>query len=200
MPAAAVLDAGPPPHARRAGEVHKQAVAVASGLFNDEVRVERERLPAREQVLLLVEVRPARLHQPQPVVGEEVGHNLPQEARRGREVGVKDGDKRRVVLLQSVGERACLVALSRAAAYVLNLQPGAACCLDGGGGNGDSVVGRVVEYLHRQPVARVVQPGDRLDEPLNDVALVEDGKLHQNRRQVSLIGGWGCGRLCLALA
>jgi hypothetical protein len=76
-------------------------------VLEDEVPVDEERLQPREQVLLQVEVVPARLHHAHPRLGE-VGYDRPEEVGRRNEVGVEDRHQLRVVAFEPVGQRARL--------------------------------------------------------------------------------------------
>ena len=51
-------------------------------------------------------------------------------------------------------------------------------------GAGARVVLGVVEDLDLEAVPRVIDAGDRVEEPLDDVELVIHGQLHRHRRQL----------------
>ena len=53
------------------------------------------------------------------------------------------------------------------------------------------LVGGIVEYLHLESIARVLQPSNRVYEPLGDMPFVIDWQLHRDARQLVP----GCARL-----
>jgi len=48
------------------------------------------------------------------------------------------------------------------------------------------LVGRVVEQLNLEAIARVFELADRIDQPVDDKLLVEDGQLHRDEGQLAL--------------
>ncbi len=58
-------------------------------------------------------------------------------------------------------------------------------------GDGSSLVGGIVEHLDLKEVAGVVELGDGLEQALDHVHLIEDGKLDRDARQLLE----GAGRL-----
>ena len=181
-PAARVVDRAAAPDAARAVEVEESAGAVAVGRLEDEVAVDEEALDVRQEVLVEVQVVPARLHEPD-LRGREVGHRLAEEIRRGDEVGVEDRDELRVVPLEPGGERPRLEPLAVAPAEVLDRHP-PRLQLGARARRGlDRLVRRVVEELDPDPVAGVVEPLHRIEDAAHDLALVVDGDLHEDGRQ-----------------
>ena len=105
LPAAAHLDRLATPDAGSAVEVEKAAGAIARGLFDDEMTVEHDRLQARQQVVIAVDVRPAHLRATDHRIGEEVDQ-LAQAIGLGNEVGVEDREQLALGKLVAVLERA----------------------------------------------------------------------------------------------
>ncbi len=132
-------------------------------------------------------MRPAGLHHADARLGEVVDH-LHQPVRRGHKVGVEDGDQLAARDFEALVQRARLVAVPIRAMQMhdgLRRQSRSAArvTLDDLSGHLHRLVGGVVEQLNLEAVARIVQPADRVDQPVDDELLVEDGKLHGDKRQ-----------------
>ena len=181
LPAAAVGDRLGPPDARGAVEVEEAAGPVAPAVLEHEVGVEQDRLDLGQQRVVLVDVRPARLHHRDASVGE-VRHRALQEVHRRDEVGVEDRDVAARRHLQRGVERAGLEAVAVVAVDVLDVEALRGVALHGQPGDVARLVGRVVEDLDFQPVLRVVHPADGLHEAVHHVHLVVERQLHGHRR------------------
>ncbi len=72
-----------------------------------------------------------------------------------------------------------------------DVQTGSTVAIDEGTGDGRCFIRRVVQNLNLEPVPRIVQPNDRLDQPLDDVSLVVDRQLHRDPREM-LVRGIPC--------
>ena len=104
----------------------------AGAVLDEVVAVEHERLHAREQRVLAVQVAPARLDHADLRVGDEVRDDGAKEVRLREEVGVEDGDELALGDLQPVVERARLVAGAVDAVDVHDVEPRLAQALDAG--------------------------------------------------------------------
>ena len=155
-------------------------------MFGDEVSVEQDRLDIGQDRVEAVQMLPARLDEADPLVAEQVGERRPEEVGRRDEIGVEDGDERRLGGCEPGRQRPRLEAPAVGPGQSPNIEPGGRAFgrhpLDDGAG----VVGRIVEHLHRQARLRVVERRHRADEALHHIALVEDRKLHQHRRRFPL--------------
>ena len=96
-------------------------LAIARGLFDDEVTVEHDRLQARQQVVVAVDVRPAHLRATNHRIGKEVDQ-LAQAIGLGNEVGVEDREQFAFGRLVSVLERAGFEAGAIRAMDVVNVK------------------------------------------------------------------------------
>ena len=54
---------------------------------------------------------------------------------------------------------------------------------DGDLGDAARLVGRVVEHLNLEPVARIIEAADRVDQPIGDIHLVVDRQLNSDDRK-----------------
>ena len=120
---------------------------------------------------------------------DEIGNGAAQKIGLGNEVGVKDGDEFALGGFKTVFERAGLVAFAIGAMDVNDRQAGGGVALDASAGDLASFVGGIVEHLNVEQFARIIESRDGVDEALDDVALVEDGKLYGNLGPVDDGGG-----------
>jgi hypothetical protein len=132
-------------------------------------------------------MRPARLHERELLI-DEVRHSLAKEVGGGHEVRVEDRDEFAVGHLQPRGERTSLVACAIAAMDVADVEP--ACRLTSHRQFCDVArfVGRVVEYLNLEQLFRIVERAHRVDQPIDDVHLIEDRELHGDDRPLRQLG------------
>ena len=102
------------------------------------------------------------------------------------EVGVEDQDELALGGAQAVLERAGLEAGAIDAVDVLDVQVGVARAQVGDLAPADllRLVGRVVEHLDLEAIVRVADLGDGVEQPLDDVHLVEQRQLHGHGRQI----------------
>ena len=189
-PAARVLDRGASPHAGRAGEVREVAARRAHCLLDQEVEVDGQRLQPREPRVALVEVAPASLHETDRFVGEDA-HRPAQEIGRRHEVGVEDGNERRLRERHAVRERAGLEAGPLLPAHLRHLEAAPPPARDSRVDDGSRLVVGVVQHLHLEAVGRPLDRADRVDHALGDVPLVVDRDLHAHQRLSALRRGIG---------
>jgi len=143
-------------------------------VLDDEVAVEKDRLRLGEVRRVAVQVLPAHLHHPDPGVGEVV-HAAEEEVGARDEVRIEDGDQVALRGDEALLQRAGLEAAPVVAVQVGDVDPGAALPLDQRSGDPLRLVRRVVEDLDLQPLPRVFDRADGLDETLHHVHLIEDG-------------------------
>jgi len=174
LPPAGILDGRATPDARGAVEIEEPAAAVARRVLDDEVPVEEDGLCLGQVRVLAVEMLPADLHHADPFVSKEVDR-APQELRGWHEVRVEHRHQFAMRDLQSFLEGTGLVSLPAAPVEVGDVhtllpEPG-----DLGPGDALRLVRGVVQDLDFEPVAGVVDAGDRVDQALHDIHLIEDG-------------------------
>ena len=185
LPAAGRFDRGPPPDAGRAVEVEEASAAVPAPMLQHEVPVEEERLQPGKQRVAAVGVPPTRLDHADSRVREGTDGALEELGRR-HEVGVEDCDQLARGEAQPLGERSRLVASADLATAITDRESVGPQTLYRQARHSARPVRRVVQHLHFEPVPGVAQTRYGLDCPLDDVRLVEDGKLHREARRTRL--------------
>ena len=119
---------------------------------------------------------PARLRESDRGIVECTDRS-PQKILRRDKVGVEDGDEGRFRLCHAVRESARFEPGARPSAQLSYADTLAAPLRDTTGENADRLVVGVIEHLDLKPIARPVDCADRVDDTLDDVALVVDGDL-----------------------
>src|SRR2546430_7138681 len=119
---------------------------------------------------------PARLRESDRGIVECTDRS-PQKILRRDKVGFEDGDTRRLCLFHAVCESARFEPGAGPSAQLSYADGLAAPLRDAAGENADRLVVGVIEHLDLKPIARPVDCADRVDDTLDDVALVVDGDL-----------------------
>src|SRR5712691_3813862 len=185
LPAAAHLNRFAPPNAGRTVEIEKVAAAVARCLFDHKVTVEHDRLQSRQQIVRTVDVRPAHLRTADNRIGE-VMDQFAQEIRLGYKVGIEDGDQIALCRLHAILQRARFEPLAIVAVKVMNIETSSRILCNDGARDVDGLVGRIVQHLNLQTVARVIDLNHRFHQTLDDIHLVKERQLHADERQFFL--------------
>ena len=173
MPAPGIIDGAPAPQAASAVEGHVEIGPGPRALLDGEMRVQRQRLGAGQEILPRVQMLPARLDQGQLRFGQQREDAAGEEIARGQEIGVEDGDELGIGLGEAVAQRPRLEARAIGAPHELGVDPPGAHPLHGDAGELGGVVGAVVQHLDLQPILGPVDRGRGLDQPVDDVALVD---------------------------
>ena len=147
------------------------------------MRIQHHRLRGGEARLVAVQVRPARLRHPDTRI-REVPHHAAQEIRPRHEVGIEHGDQLAARAPHSPRERARLVSRAAPAAEMRDVEPACSLPRDGRRGARRCVIRGVVQDLDLEPLARIVERGRRIDQTLDDAALVVNRKLHRDDRKI----------------
>src|SRR5271166_144344 len=176
LPAARIFYHASAEDSRCAVEIEKQPGARTRAMLDDEVAIEQHRFYFSEQVVVPVEIRPARLHNADLGVGEEVD-GAHQEIRWDDKIGVEDGNQLPAGRLHACLQGARFEARAVAAVKVLDRQTGGGVFGDQALSEGMGVVGGVVQDLYLQKLARVIHLADGFYEALDHVAFVEERKL-----------------------
>src|SRR5262245_11226975 len=124
---------------------------------------------------------PARLDHADAWVGEG-RDGLPEKAARRNEVRVEDGDQLAARAGDALAESTCLVTAALAAMEVVDGETGRTQTRDELRDDRRRAVGRVVEHLDLEPLARIVEPRDRLDQTGRHGHLVVEGELNGHDR------------------
>ena len=103
-----------------------------------------------------------------------------RKSGRRHEIGVEDGDEFAGRGFEPCGQRAGLVAGAVVAMQIADRQAERLIALDARARHFLRFVGRIVEHLNVEQFARIIEARHRVDQALDDVALVVDGKLYGN--------------------
>jgi len=151
-------------------------VPVARALLDDKMPVHHQRLQAGERAVATVGVPPARLDAADARLGQ-VRDGLSQEGGLGDKIGVQDGDQLAPGGAQAGGQGPGLVPGAHVARQVDDLEALPPQAIHGVRDELARLVGRVVEHLHLEPVARVVEGRDGVQEAPGGVFFVIDRQL-----------------------
>ncbi len=110
-------------------------------------------------------------------------HEPRQEVGPRDEIGVEDGDELTARHLQAGLERTRLVPGPIGAVDVVDVDAFGREAADRRLGNGPRLVGRVIEHLDFQQLARVIDAAHRIDQPIRDVHFVVERQLDGDSRQ-----------------
>jgi len=189
LPAAGLIDRHATPDAGRPVEVEEPPAAIAAAVLEHEVSVEENRLNLGQQGIVLVDVAPARLHHADVRLAE-MGHEPRQEITRRDEVGVEDADELPTRALEAASSAPALYPRRSVRCRYLMSTPSAAKAKTPHRElrNTPRLVGRVVQHLDLQTLARVLDPADGLDQSVGDVHFVEERQLDRDER-CWIIGG-----------
>ncbi len=183
LPAAGIFDGLTAPDACGAIEIEKSAAAGARAMFDDKMSIEEDGFNLRKEGIVAVEVGPASLDHPDLVAAlgiQKIGNRAAEEILLRNEVSVENGDELALRGFQAVFEGAGLVTFAVCAMDVRNPHALCSVALDAAAGDLLGFVGGVVENLDIEELARIVETRHGFDKPLDDVALVEDGKLDRD--------------------
>src|SRR5271169_3669147 len=152
-------------------------------MLDDEVAIEENGFHSGEQGIIAVEIGPASLHHADvdaAVRVEKVGNCAAQEIGGRQKVCIEDGDVLTFCGLQSVLERARLVALTIGTMNIGDGQSFGSVAFDAGASDIAGFVRGIVEHLNIKKVTRVIELRDRVYQALDHIALVKDRKLYGN--------------------
>ena len=107
----------------------------------------------------------------------------PQHVRRRNEIRVEDEDELAAARFKAMFQRASFEARPVRPMDQLDIEPGRAQLLHLAGGDGRGLIGRIVQHLHLEQLARVIELRDRLQQPLDHVHLVVHGQLDRDPGQ-----------------
>jgi hypothetical protein len=105
-----------------------------------------------------------------------------EKVARGYEVCIEDGDKLPLSLIQRIGQRTGFKTCPISTMECLDHYPALAPKIDSPLDQGGRAIVRVVQDLHLETVARVLQPRTGRDQPLDHMAFVIDGELDGDTR------------------
>ncbi len=182
LPAPGIHDALLAPDSPGAVEGEEAAAPVAGGLLEFQVSVEKHGLHPGEQVVIPVQMPPARLDETDLIV-REVMNGLLEDVGVRHKIGVKDEHIVPLGGLEPVLQRPGLEPAPVVAVNQLGVEPARLQLLDLHLRDPGGLVGRVVEKLDLELVLGIVQPRDGGQQPLHHVHFIEDRQLNRHQRQ-----------------
>ena len=198
LPAAGIRDAGAPPEASGAVEIEKASAPAAGGLLEQKMSIQEHGLDARENGVGAVQMPPAGLDHPDFRIGEISGSSSAACPARRHEIRIENENEFSLARNHARLEGAGFETRAIRAMDEFDVEARRPCSSrDPLGGDLGGLIGGVVEHLHLEKLSRVFERGDRFQEPLDDVKLIENGKLDRDPRQLletSLSGCGGCFR------
>ena len=124
---------------------------------------------------------PARLHETNPLIAK-IGNRPLQKARRRDEIGVEDRHELALRFREAGLQRTGLEPFPVEPADVRNVEPLFCPTADEPGDQEPRLVGRIVQHLDLEPIARPIERAAGIDQTLDDVQLIEDRKLNRDTR------------------
>ena len=188
LPAAGIFDHPPAQNAGRAVEVEEIAGARTSPMLQDKMAVEQHGFDFGEEAVIPVQVAPARLHDAHGRI-REMMNGARKEIRRGHEIGIEDRHEFTGGGLQPFLQRPGFEPFAIIAVMIFEGKPQRAIALDKRLGEGRGIVGRIVQHLDLEQVARVLNVTYFVDQPFDDIAFVEDRQLNGDPRQLRELFG-----------
>ena len=152
-------------------------------MLDDEMPIEQDGFDVSQQGVIAIEIGPARLHHADVVSAvrrQKIRNRAPQKIGVGKKIGVEDSYELPVRGLQPVFESPSLIALAIGAVNVRNRHALRGMSFDAVAGDFTGLVGGIIEHLHIEQFARIVEARHRVHQSLDYVALVVDGKLYGN--------------------
>ena len=155
-------------------------------MLQHEVAIQQDRLHLRHEAVVAVQVRPARLNNADLRL-RKVVHHLHQPVRRRHKVRIEDRNQLATGDLQPLVQRARLVPIPVRPVDVhdrlrchsrKSMRIPCDCLLR----YLHRLVGRVVQHLDLKPVARILKPAHRIDQPVDHKLLVVDRQLYRHKR------------------
>ena len=183
LPAAGIVDHAAPQNARRPVEVEEVAGCRSRPVLEDEMPIEQHGFHFGQEVVIAIQIAPARLHHAHLGVNE-VGNGLDQKIRRRNKIGVEDGNKFAGCGLEALRQRAGFEPLPVVAVMVLDGETEHAVALAQGFRIRVRVIGGIVQHLNLQQFLRILDFGDFVDQPFDDVPFVVNGQLNGDARKL----------------
>ncbi len=185
FPATGGFDGRPAPNSGGAVEIEESAAAGTSAVFDDEVAIEQNRFDLREERVVAIEIGPAGLDHADVLSFneiEKIRNGAAKEVGFRDEVRVEDGDEFSLGSLEAVFEGAGFEPFAISPVNVGDGHALGGMAVNAGFGDFAGFVGGIVEDLNVEKFARVVEARNSFDKALDDIALVENGKLNGDAR------------------
>jgi len=150
-------------------------------MLEREVSIEEDRLDPGEQGAPAVQVAPTRLHHAHGGIAE-VRNRAPQKIRGRDEIGIEHANEIAARDAQTRFQRTRLEPFAIRSAKMLDGQPGAGQMRHAIGHRRGCPVAGVVENLDLQTIMRIVERGNGVEQPRNDIQFVEHRELYCDHR------------------
>jgi len=181
-PVSSFLDTLTAPDTSSSVEVEGEVAGALGVLLNNKVTVVADGLQLGEEGVIIVEMSPTSLNTSDVGLGETRNSHLEELGLRDK-VGIEDGKELSASLSGSNHEGTSLEVGTRTTSEMSELDLGGLSeTLDAFGNNLGGSIGRVIENLDLELLRRIVELQTALDETLNDVAFVVNGKLDSDGR------------------
>jgi len=182
LPAARLLDARAAPKAGCAVEIKKASAAAPRRLLKQKMAVQKHGLHPRQERIASIQMPPAGLDHADFRIGEKMDRLLKQVWRRD-EIGIENANKLTGSRFETDCERTGLESGPVDAMNQLNIEAALPQFFGARSSHLARIVGRIVQHLDLQTIARVIQFADRAQQSLDHINFVEDGQLHGHDRQ-----------------
>src|ERR1700683_1898571 len=146
-------------------------------MLDDEVSVQQNGFDFRERGIIAIDIAPARLHHGELFV-REIGHRAAQKIRGRNKIRIEDGHKFTGRRFQAFLQRTGFIAFAVVAMDVTNGHSEGPVAFYTVAGDLAGLVGRIVENLNLEQLARIVELRNGFDKPFDDVAFVINGELN----------------------
>src|SRR5713101_4764797 len=141
--------------------------------------VEQDRFDFGQRGVITVQIRPTSLDHRDPGINE-IWKRAAQKIGRRKKIRVEDGDEFAGRGLETRGKRPGLETGADVAMQVADWQSERLIALDAAARDLLRFIGRVIEHLNVEQLARIIKARYRVHEALDHVALVIDRKLYGN--------------------
>ncbi len=158
-------------------------------MLQNEMAVQQHRFHFGQEVVILIQIAPARLHHADGGIGEMVD-GAGQKIDRRNEIGVEDRHEFAGRRLQAFLQRAGFETRAVGAVQVHDRVAHGLILLHQRFGERVRIVGRIVEHLNLQQLLRVLHLRGFVDQPLHHIALVVKRKLDGDARKFRKAQRW----------
>lgn len=189
LPTSGISDARFAPDPAGAIEGEESARAVACGLLQFQMAVEKHGLDAGQHVECAVQVAPSGLDHPNVGIGE-VMDGFFEQFRFWHEIGVQNQKVFALGGFGAVFQCSRLEPGAIGAVDVFRIETALFQAINTGPADVHGLVGGIIEQLDLDFVLRVIKSGNRIEQAVHDVHFIEDRKLHGHQRQIIEFAGW----------
>src|ERR1700691_2784627 len=158
-------------------------------MLDDEVSVQQNGFDFRKRGIIAIDIAPARLHHGELFV-REIGHRAAQKIRGRNKIRIEDGHKFTGRRFEAFLQRARFVAFAIVAMDVADGHSEGPLAFYTVAGDLAGLVGRIVENLNLEQLARIIELRSGFDKPFDHEAFVVNGELNGDFRPGSYLRRW----------